>query len=741
MPEQDVKRSAAESGVNVPLAHIGSDGQQVQTLVEHLTGTSRLAKNFGHSFQADELAEIIGLLHDIGKFSQKFQTYLKEGGWRGQEDHSTAGAKYVSQYMGLLAFCIAGHHAGLPSLGSQADVEGATLFARLNKNISEYMPGFTANMDFKFNKPDMLKHSKRMSDDFSRMLFVRLLFSCLVDADFLDTEAFMQDMAGIRGDFDDIAVLKQRLDEKIAEFEPPANAINEKRCAILRNCINLAVSEKPGLFSLTVPTGGGKTIASLAFALHHACQHGMKRIIYVIPYTSIIEQNAKVFADIVGADNVVEHHMNAEYDVGELVSVEQSLRRKRLAAENWDAPIIVTTNVQFFESLFSYKPSKCRKLHNIAGSVIIFDEAQMLPTDFLLPCVKVIDNLVSQYDCTAVLCTATQPSLNKFFAGAEQTGFMIRELCPEIQAMFDFFKRVNIVWRNRSEINALASELKQQEQVLCIVNKKRTAQELYDAIKAAPGSYHLSTYLCPKHRQAKLAAIREDLQKGRSCRVISTSLIEAGVDVDFPVVYRETAGLDSIIQAAGRCNREGRRAAADSPVYIFDLEEEQGSNWLSRQRELTKSVARKFADISSIQAIQSYFNQLHTLSGDELDRKKILHRIEDEKFPFREIGNAFVLIDEPTKAIFIPYDDTARLLADKLRYGKYSRQLMRQVGYYIVNVYSSGQAAQPGDFEKLAEAGKLEMLDDNISILLDMNMCDESKGLVIDSKLSDILIM
>ena len=359
-------------------------------------------------------------------------------------------------------------------------------------------------------------------------------------------------------------ITKNFFNEDNARYNEP---INRRRRKILQECISSGSNTTENLMSLTVPTGGGKTIASMAFALNNAIKNGRQRIIYVIPYTSIIEQNAKVFAGIFGGENVVEHYSSAEYD--DTDSEEGNI--KRLATENWDAPIIVTTNVQFFESLFSNRTSKCRKLHNIANSVIIFDEMQIIPEGFLKPCLKSIEQLTKQYNCTAVICTATQPSLEKFFERQ-----VINEICSEVENNYDFFRRTTITVLERKLTKEEMSErLKNNSKVLCIVNKKKSANEIFEMLKDEENTFCLTTNLCSVHRSKILQQIKSCLEENKSCRVISTSLVEAGVDLDFPCVYREKAGLDNIIQSAGRCNREGKFSKEDSLTFVFTLSDEK----------------------------------------------------------------------------------------------------------------------------------------------------------------------
>lgn len=390
-------------------AHIKESGE-VQTVAEHLEGTAKRSEKFASAFHEARRGALLGMAHDIGKSSLAFQRRLNGGP---KVDHATAGALECLQIRENLAgCCVAGHHGGLPNFGNPTDTAGEQTFIGRCKKGKQGIPAYEWDGTLESGIP-----MPQLKDGFAQALWVRMLYSCLVDADYLDTESFMSPTE--RPEYDSLPELLRRLGTYIKPWFPPKNQLNEYRCQILSRCMDVASSPR-GMYSLTVPTGGGKTVASLAFALKHAVENGLERIIYVIPYTSIIEQNAKVFRDILGDRNVIEHHCNAQFDNDEELS-EQN-RRQRLASENWDAPIIVTTAVQFFESLYSNLPSRCRKLHSIANSVIIFDEAQMIPGSQLKPCVGVMANLVAHFRSTAVLCTATQPVLED----------LIRDFCPEL---------------------------------------------------------------------------------------------------------------------------------------------------------------------------------------------------------------------------------------------------------------------------------------------------------------------
>ncbi len=369
----------------------------------------------------------------------------------------------------------------------------------------------------------------------------------------------------------------------------------------------------------------------------------MDRVIYVIPYTSIIDQNAAVFSDILGSENVLEHHSGAEWSADE--NIKPTAYRKALAAENWDVPVVVTTSVQFFESLYSNRASLCRKLHNIANSVIIFDEAQSLPVPYLRPCVAAIAELVKHYRTTAVLCTATQPALQPLFAEFAPD-LPMREIIPDPAKLYETFRRTTLYHAGTLSQEALASQLTAMSQVLCIVNCRKTAQDLCSNLPAE-GCYCLTTLLCPAHRKTLLKEIRQRLASGLPCRVVSTSLIEAGVDVDFPAVYRELAGLDSILQAAGRCNREGKHSAKESIVTVFTLEGLGIPPMIRLNADTAERVLQRYADPAGLDAIEEYFTFYRTLKGDaQLDAAHILPDFQAKLMPFASTAEKFHLIQE-----------------------------------------------------------------------------------------------
>lgn len=680
------------------VAHLQEEREQ--TVKEHLEGTAKLSGEFAKKFGKEEWGYCCGYLHDIGKYSVEFQHKIRENG-NEQIDHSTAGAKVCVEKGGLypiMSYCIAGHHAGLPNYGSSQDGGfESTLMGRMKKTLKDYS-AYQDEIEIPKVTTVPIAYGETKNPDFSLSVFIRMLYSCLVDADFLDTEAFMKKGEIKRDTGESIEILLQKLEKYVSKWllNKEINTVNGRRTEILRNCLEARKREK-GLFRLTVPTGGGKTVASLAFALRHAVYNNMDRIIYVISYTSIIEQNAQIFRSILGDENVLESHCNVDYGDSE------EWNPMKLAAENWDKPVVVTTNVQFFESLFGNKSSKCRKLHNIANSVIIFDEVQMLPADYLKPCIAMIEELVSSFGVSAVLCTATQPALQPFF----QSGISAYELCPRMEEQFAFFKRTTFQNLDKISEEDLIEKLSGEYQALCIVNTKKKAQALYKALKGQ-GVFHLSTSMYPKHRKRVLEEVRRCLNNGERCLVLSTSLVEAGVDLDFQSVYRQLAGIDSVIQAAGRCNREGKRSPEESNVYVFRFEEQERILGQRKQIEAAKTLVSEGKDISALETIEEYFKFLYHLKSSELDKKNIMAQFKGIKCNFPKVAEDFKMIENDTKTVFIPIEEEAQDLLQQLKYQGFTKTSMRKAGQYSVTLYDDV-------IEKMEAAGMIEPVAENIN--------------------------
>ena len=688
------------------IAHAYQDSSEnwhSHSLQKHLQKVAKLAKRFAGRYGA-LFAEYAGLLHDLGKFQEAFQKYIRNASGFEKENahlediestklrkipHSTAGAKYAVEHLNpffghLLAYLIAGHHAGLAdwydkgSLKSrlqQADDElAASLSGLVESGLSEdFFP--VSDNDLKQDFFAFWKDGAKLEE---LHIWLRFLFSCLVDADFLDTEAFMNGYADadaaqaaeLRPKFPGLDELHQRYEQYMAQLYEKSDknsSLNQERHAVLQQCFSAAETDRT-LFSLTVPTGGGKTLASLGFALKHALKFGKKRIISAIPFTSIIEQNADVFRKALGDDAVLEHHSNLE------VADNKETAKTRLATENWDAPLIVTTNVQLFESLFAAKTSRCRKIHNIADSVVILDEAQQLPRDFQKPITDMMRVLARDYGVTFVLCTATQPELGK---NIDVFGRTILEGLPDVCeivadkiALSEKLRRVRIKMPlpngEMQSWQEIADEIAVRPCVLAVVNTRKHAQKLFAALPSNGIKLHLSANMCATHRSEVIALVRRYLALYRAGSLhkplwlVSTQLIEAGVDLDFPCVYRAMAGLDSIAQAAGRCNREGKLSFGE--VVVFRAEEGAPNGSLKQGQDITEEMLKAglLGDPLSPSAFAEYFRRFNGKGDvDKHDIARLLTVESSNENPlaikFRTAAERFRLIDNQGEALIVPF--------------------------------------------------------------------------------------
>ena len=716
--------------------------ERVQSLTDHLDGTMRLAEGFGAGMGLGAEAGLLGKIHDEGKDTAAFQDYI-HGRKHRRVDHSTAGAKsfWENGHIGWLqligGFCVAGHHTGIPDLGSKVDCAGtSTLNGRMKKCIPSIRHPQRYLIDSTCLDVDHLNTFIENRNALDVMILTRILFSCLVDADFLDTEAFMNNQPVRKNEFSSLKEIAAMFWSRLEEdgYFRPKNALNEKRCEILHTCMRKGEG-KQGLYSLTVPTGGGKTISSMAFAMKQAMKWHKERIIYVIPYLSIIEQTADVFRALLGNHAVLESHSQVDYDSLPEEGSEEAGRvaeSMKLAAENWDAPVVITTNEQFFESLYANKTSRCRKLHNIANSVIILDEAQMMPVDFLKPCLHVLEQLVHYYGCTVVLCSATQPELGRYLQKNPIQKNPI-EIMENVGELFQFFKRVTFDIDGETDYAEIAKKLDECEQVLCIASTKKEAEKIVELLDGE--AMYLSTNLCPAHRREIIREMKTRLRDGNPCRVVSTSIISVGVDIDFPVVYLQYTGLDSLIQGAGRCNREGRQSLQKSRAHIFWTKESKKSLFMRKEKQVTDMIRKKYnaEEMTEPSAIRTYFENWYQSNEGNLDYREIEKLAQS--LSFAEIGKRFHLIQDSTKSVFIPFDEKARNIKEQLMMGNRSRQLMRAAGAYMINVrYSKAQGQS--DFMKLLTQGQIEMFpgDENLAYLVNMEDYDAELGLKIKSE-------
>jgi len=692
-----------------------NDAGDLQPLSEHLDQVAEMAAEFASFFASEHFAALLGKLHDLGKASGGFERRLFYDGPK--VDHSTLGAQALNrQGAPLLAYPVAGHHGGMPDGGAETSAEERVLARRFKKTVAPCEGKYVEYLNFSLMHQCPLK-AVPGSIIFSSAFWIRMLYSCLVDADFIDTENFMLGKQPRKGSAE-VLFLQAKVEEHVQKFKIPKTSVHRIRNGILEACKRNA-TRPPGLFSLTVPTGGGKTLSSLSFALDHAKANNLRRVIYCMPYTSIIEQNGGVFRDIVGEGNVLMHYADAFLKTGNESDEDDGVAQK-LAAENWDHNLIMTTNVQFFESLFANKPSKCRKLHNIAKSVIVLDEAQMLPRDYMRPTIRAIEELCLNYGCTVVLMSATQPSLSRFFTAK----MPVMELNPDIDASFSALKRIQIQHQGSLDLRALADQLKARQQVFCVVNTKQRASELF-ALVQDTNSFHLSTLMLPSDREETLNQIRSLLEEDQPCRVVATSMIEVGVDFDFPTGYREEAGLDSIIQAAGRVNREGKKPFESSFLYVFRVTDAKLPAETEQAAAVTRHVFDHFDDVTSPEAIRAYFERLFDVRDPLMDKEKIMELLDDERgwsIPFETIARRFRLINKETVPIFIPRDDYAKGLAHRLRNGERNKEILRQASAYCVNI-------SPYEFEKIKMALQPLSPEDNMHLLDNMNLYSPKTGL------------
>jgi CRISPR-associated endonuclease/helicase Cas3 len=716
----------------------------------HINRVNALATAFAQPFEAETFLQSLAMWHDLGKLSDAWQQYLRrsvearddsDADAIGKVDHSSFGAQYAKEMLPgplgrIAAYCIAGHHGGLLNSGSKTiEDQPGTLAHRLAKDVHPVaitLPELQVRPTIP--RPALTFKQTQADIAFAVAFWGRMMFSCLVDADFLATEQhYNTNQHEQRSTTEPTwACWAKRVDECVAGKRNLTTTVGRCRDAVYQQCLQ-AAKLKPGFFSLTVPTGGGKTLASLAFATSHAHQQHLRRVIYALPFTSIIEQNVQVIRDVLEDADVLEHHSNLDP-----TKPENQTTWSRLAAENWDAPVVVTTNVQFFESLFANKTSRCRKLHRIAHSVIVLDEAQAIPVDLLKPCLAALDELVRNYGCTIVLCTATQPAVHQradFAIGLEN----VHEIIQEPQQLFEQMKRVRVQFIDRQTQEQLAQRITQHKQVLTIVDTRQRAADLYRAIRHLDGVYHLSAAMCPANRSVCLDKIKECLKQSHiddtPCHVVSTQLIEAGVDVDFPVVYRSLAGLDSIAQAAGRCNREGKRAQGE--VYVFEPENgidgiPKGS--MRQAAECTREIMPDHVeDLLSLAAVGQYFQLHYWKRQDQWDKHAVMECFKEPQhllFNYADAARRFEFIQQTQKPVVVSYGKMGHELISQLHREKPNREIYRLAQRYTVQI-------PIWHWEALLQAGEIELVNDQLAVLSNSARYDNELGLC----LGDVTVM
>ena len=716
------------------IAHTREDGS-IQTLPEHIQGVAHHCALFLEEAGLPELAplgRLLAQLHDTGKAQPAFQRYIL-----GESDqkapHSGAGALLATKLLPslpkghplkrtriaqLLAYAISGHHRGLYDYAELQnkldDIETKDRCKKAEGDLSELISEIQNWVKEHGARTEayLRKLASRVEEEEQAQALIRLLFSCLVDADFLDTEAFMdEERKGRRHEatngYAPLEVLRDRLTKHMEGFSTEGK-INEARRAFLDRCRAHGRTCPKGYYSLFLPTGGGKTLSSMAWALETALKHEAQRIIYVIPYTSIITQTAGIFREIFGEENVLEHHSDISFSGDEASQEAERYERTRLLAENWDAPIIVTTNVQFFESLFSHKVSRSRKVHSIANSVVVFDEVQMFPTEFLNPMLRLLEDIRWIYGTQLLFCSATLPPFDKDHSSSfkkvndfHQLSEDIHPVVPEDPELFKIFDRV-IYHLEEKEYTTkkLAEELAQHDSALCIVNSRRDASRLYQALleegKEAQDVIHLSRNMCSAHLKERIAEVRQRLKAGIPTLVISTQLIEAGVDIDLPIVYRAMSGLDSIVQAGGRCNREGKRTAPGE-VYVFSLSDGgKAFGAIARGQNATHFLLDNNKEHTlpnmPLELIEAYYDRYYASieSFDTKDIAESLYDVEEAKrwrFDFQQASEDFQLIDNVDRDLFVPYGRGKELLEGLQKHALYlNHRTLRELQQYHVAI-------------------------------------------------------
>lgn len=707
------------------------DRWDVQTNQEHCRNVAELAREFAIEFGMGDFGYVMGMLHDKGKEKHEFQEYIQDvNGIFGHKKWTQEGKAHAyvggliakdafNQIYPLIGNPIMGHHRGLYDY---ADLENEE-----QKQIPEEIKVIQKG-SYSVPLPSWFQQSNLQQKDFHHI--ERMLYSCLVDADYLDTERFMQpDQAALRGSKTKVEELLPMLEKYLDGFGTPTTEVNKIRNEIRQACLTESKGTS-GFYSLTVPTGGGKTLSSLLWALNHAIHNGKKRIIIAIPYTSIIVQTSAILRSIFGEDNVLEHHSNIV--VNEQDESELNVQLK-LATENWDYPIIVTTNVQLFESMMASHSSNCRKLHNICNSVIILDEVQTLPTDFLQPIVDTLDTYQRIFGVSILFTTASQPVLEGNHQGTNPSVVLrglknIKEIIPSNANLHERLRRVNLdIGDTPQTYDEVATKLMQHNRVLCIVNTRRDAKEIFDRLPKEGICIHLSRMMCPAHLSEKIKEMKDALANSQNkiIRVVSTQLIEAGVDIDFPVVYRQEAGLDSILQAAGRCNREGKFPICTTHVFSLSAEHPLPRGFITQCNNARLSMGKKY-DWFSPEAMTDYFHQLYSRiqSFDKKDMKYYLYNMRE--LMYETAAKEFKLIDDPTIPVFVNWQDSSSLV-EQLKAEGPSYALMKRLSQYSVNL-------RKYDLENMMSGGIIEEIIEGIYVASETKQYDKNVGLLTDNQ-------
>ena len=723
------------------IAHINEKTKEIQTVKEHSENVAELCQQFAVP-ELKELMYIIGILHDVGKYQPSFQKRIKGDNIR--VEHSACGAiiannMYIDSIALIIAHCIAGHHSGLADTGFSNDTEDmSTLHGRLKRTyetISPYtqeleIPVVNDNRELlKFITSDCEKDLNKLTDKFA--FIIRYCFSCLTDADSLDTAKFCNGDINRTLTADFTGCLK-KVNDKLASFLCKTEL--QKARARLQGQAFIHIEKNSEVYLLNMPTGSGKTLCSVKFALERAIKEGKKRIIYIIPYNSIIEQTAKEFEMLFEEDaEILRHQSTFSYDDKEDLEEDYRVTAK-LAAENWDAQFIITTAVQFFESIYANKRGKLRKLHNMADSILVFDEAHLMPKDYLQPCLEAVSYITRYLNSEAVFLTATMPDFRNLITQYAISDTKIYNLINDTSE-FEKFNKCKYKYIGNLSDDSLISYATEYPSSLIIVNKRKKAKQIFEGLRGR--KFHLSTYMTAYDRERVIAQIKEELcnlekeypdyknvPEEKRITVVSTSLIEAGVDLDFFSVFREMAGLDNILQSGGRCNREGKRENAE--VFVFEFDSEFGKISTDERANITKGLIKKYGDITSNECVEEYYDKLFFINHDNIVKNSMHQFCKSFKsIPFREYAQRFELIDSKTVSVVVARDEKSRAMLEQLREYGYSNQRILQK--YAFSIYQY-------EFDDLYRQNIIDDYDSGIWCLTNTDYYDDETGVLFEAK-------
>ncbi len=734
------QRSGIMQESSVWKAHINDKTKEVQTIKEHSENTAELCCQFAVQ-PLKYLMYVIGLLHDIGKYQPSFQKRINGAGIR--VEHSACGAMAASEYFPnaagwIMEYCIAGHHSGIPDAGNKNDTaDKPTLYGRLSREFEDFsiykkelsIPAIDLAVLNGFLLQDCGNDLSLFVDKFA--FLTRYCFSCLVDADSLDTARFCGENEARPMKVDFLACL-DKMNACLQNFTCKTRL--QKARALLQSQVFEKTGQDAEIYLMNMPTGSGKTLASFKFALERAVRKEKKRIIYVCPYNSIIDQTADILEELFkGEAEILRHQSTFSYEDETDISEDYRNAAKK-AAENWDAPLIISTVVQFFESVYSNKRGKLRKMHNMADCILIFDEAHLMPWDYLQPCLRAIAYITRYLNSEAVFLTATMPDFPRLMKKYALKNSKITYLVEDTSA-FAEFQKCRYFYLGKMSDEAVLSKTSEYPSSLVIVNRKKDAKRLFSQCRGK--KFHLSTYMTAYDRKKVLSEIKRELSaledmpeesipEEQRITIISTSLIEAGVDLDVHTVFREINGLDNILQSGGRCNREGKRNKAET--FIFEMEQEKKRASEDERKNIVKGMIKKYPDISCPESIQEYYERLYKIKDTALQKNVITQNCNSiDSIPFREYAENFKLIDSGNISVVVPRDENSRQLVGMLRYAGTTAGIARKLQQYVCSVYQK-------ELDDLIGQHVIDDYDTGIYCLTNLDYYDEKTGICFEAK-------